>query len=558
VRVGFTDNIDFAKHVAEIERELKVHPQTALETAQTLLQHQNPYQQGLVHGLVCRANLELGQWVEAMSHGSQAVVLLQEHAKERADAQISLGLSLLPLGEYSAALETFSAAHQTYLEQADADGVVQSAARLTRLQVNLGQLEQAQALAQYTLEQFAFRANPENHARLLFELAHSEAYLYQNSHLEIYRDTAKSHIAQCLEVAKAANLINVLSSLQHNTAPIYGLLDEDSRAETELTWLYQLALQEADLNHQMSCLINLGHFAMRRGDHLVALEHTTAALELAQKQQNREALLPCYENLWQIHEQLGHHKQALEAHKLYHQLAMQVRSQSAERRAQMFSAQLALETAKNESELHRVRSIELEQRVLERTSQLEQAQLEMLERLAMAAEFRDYDTGLHTQRVGECAAKIAEQLLLPAHQVAQLRLAARLHDIGKISIPDSILLNRGELSPEQWQIIRAHTVVGAKMLSGSESGLVKLAEEIALSHHERFDGSGYPKGLVGQDIPLSGRITAVADVYDALLSERPYKHAWSKPEALAEIARLAGSHFDPVVVQAFLRCFADS
>jgi putative nucleotidyltransferase with HDIG domain len=290
----------------------------------------------------------------------------------------------------------------------------------------------------------------------------------------------------------------------------------------------------------------------------LALTRTSAALTLALAQQNREALLHCHNNLWQIHEQLGDHTAALESHKHYHELSVFLRNQSAERRAQMFAAQLELEHVKNEAELHRVRSSELEQRIAERTSKLERAQLEMLERLAMAAEFRDYDTGLHTQRVGECAAQIAKELNLLHTEVEQLRLAARLHDLGKISIPDSILLNRGELTFEQWTTIRAHTEVGAKMLSGSDSPLVQLAEEIALSHHERWDGTGYPKGLAGEAIPLSGRITAVADVYDALISERPYKHAWSKQNAIAEIVRLSGTSFDPAVVQAFLRCFADS
>jgi response regulator RpfG family c-di-GMP phosphodiesterase len=557
VTAGFTDTTEFSKRFAHGEWELKNRPLVALETAQMLQNSQNPVEQGLAHALACRANLELGQWVQALRHGSQAVALLL-HPKHRADAQVGLGLCLLPLGEYNAALETFSAAHQTYLELGDMDGVVECAARLTRLQLNLGQLEQAQQLAQYTLEQFAFRSLPEHRARLLFEIAHTETQLYQHNARKIHKTNAESHIEHCLETARQANMPELLEQLQYNLAPLYGLLDEATRAETELRHLYDMALEQANPKHQMSCLINLGHFAMQRNDLTVALERTEAALKFAQAQENREALLHCYNNLWQIQEQRGDFRAALEAHKQHHHISMQLRNQNAERRAQMFSAQLELQTAKNESELHRVRSIELEQRVLERTSELERAQLEMLERLAMAAEYRDYDTGLHTQRVGECAAKIAEQLLLPPSLVEQIRLAARLHDIGKISIPDSILLNRGELLPEQWQVIRAHTEVGARMLSGSQSPLIQLAEEIALTHHERFNGSGYPKGLVGHDIPLSGRITAVADVFDALLSERPYKHAWTQKDALDEIARLSGSHFDPMVVQAFLRCFTVS
>jgi putative nucleotidyltransferase with HDIG domain len=460
------------------------------------------------------------------------------------------------LGEYSAALETFSEAHQTYTKLGDMGGIVETAARLTRLQTNLKRFPEALQLVGYTLEHFAFRAEVRPYANVLFEAAYAHANLYGQHHDPDHAESAKAYLQQCQDVAKQDP--DLLEAMQYNIASVYGMIGEEAFAEAQVLALYNQLEPNENAPRRMSSLLNLGHFAMQRGDYNLALERTKAALALAEAQHNREALLHCYNNLWQIEDQLGNHRAALEAHKNFFDLTIALRDQSAERRVQMFSVQLELESAKNESELHRVRSIELEQRVLERTSELERAQLEMLERLAMAAEFRDYDTGLHTQRVGECAAKIARALGLPSGEVEQLRLAARLHDIGKISIPDSILLGRGQLTPEQWRTIQAHTEIGAKMLSGSQSPLVQLAEEIALSHHERFDGSGYPKGLAGEAIPLSGRITAVADVFDALLSERPYKHAWSKPDAIAEIKSLSGSCFDPVVVEAFLRCFADS
>jgi putative two-component system response regulator len=193
----------------------------------------------------------------------------------------------------------------------------------------------------------------------------------------------------------------------------------------------------------------------------------------------------------------------------------------------------------------------LEERVRSRTLELERAEREMLERLAIAAEYRDDDTGRHTKRVSRTAALLAGALGLPAVQIELIHQAAPLHDIGKIGIADGILLKTGPLTPEEINTMRTHTVIGAKILSGSRSPMLQLAEQIALSHHERWDGSGYPFRLQAEEIPLSGRIVAVADVFDALTTERPYKMAWSREKAVAEIERLSGSHFDPRLVSVF-------
>jgi putative two-component system response regulator len=197
----------------------------------------------------------------------------------------------------------------------------------------------------------------------------------------------------------------------------------------------------------------------------------------------------------------------------------------------------------------------LEAKVRERTHELEQAQVEILQRLALAAEFRDDETGQHTQRVGQLAARLADTLGLPAEQVELIRMAAPLHDIGKIGIPDRILLKPDVLSVEEMEQMRRHTLIGSRILSGGRYMLLHIAEEIASTHHERWDGSGYPQGLTGEAIPLTGRIVAVADAFDALVNERPYKHAWPVPEVLTEIARQSGEKFDPRVVAALLRLY---
>jgi len=194
----------------------------------------------------------------------------------------------------------------------------------------------------------------------------------------------------------------------------------------------------------------------------------------------------------------------------------------------------------------------LEAKVRERTRELEAAQIEIIDRLAKAAEFRDDNTGQHTERVGQMAALIAKQTGLPDAQVSLIRRAAPLHDVGKIGIPDSILLKLGKLTAEEFDLVKTHTTIGARILSGSRFPILRLAEEIAFSHHERWDGSGYA-GMPKETIPLAGRIVAVADVFDALTQQRPYKEAWPVHEAIAEIDRQRARQFDPELVDAFMR-----
>jgi putative two-component system response regulator len=190
---------------------------------------------------------------------------------------------------------------------------------------------------------------------------------------------------------------------------------------------------------------------------------------------------------------------------------------------------------------------DLEQKVAERTKALEESQLEVLERLAAAVEFRDDDTGQHTKRVGKVSAMLAEAIGLPAERVQLIERAAPLHDIGKVGIPDNILLKAGPLTSEEFEIMKSHTVIGARMLSNGGSELVRMSQRIALSHHEWWDGSGYPHRTSGERIPLEARIVALADFLDALTHERPYRPAWSLADTLQEIKSRSGTHFEPLI-----------
>ena len=193
----------------------------------------------------------------------------------------------------------------------------------------------------------------------------------------------------------------------------------------------------------------------------------------------------------------------------------------------------------------------LEREITERTRDVQAARVEALQRLALAAEYRDDDTHQHTERVGHLAAMLAARLGESYEFIERLTLAAPLHDIGKLGVPDTILLKPGRLTSDERAVMETHTTKGAAILAGSAFAVLNLGEEIALTHHERWDGTGYPARLRGDAIPLAGRIVAVADVFDALCHDRPYKRAWPVDEAVAEIVGGAGAQFDPRIVSAF-------
>jgi putative two-component system response regulator len=194
----------------------------------------------------------------------------------------------------------------------------------------------------------------------------------------------------------------------------------------------------------------------------------------------------------------------------------------------------------------------LEQHLLERNRQLEISHVEMLTRLARAAEYRDDENDEHIWRVAKTAALLAQELKLPQEQSDLMMRAARLHDVGKIAMPDGILFKPTPLSKAEFEVIKTHTTIGAQILSGGHSPLMKMAELIALTHHERWDGAGYPQGLKGEAIPVEGRILALADTFDVLTHDRTYRRAMSVEDAATEIKKERGKQFDPKIVDAFV------
>lgn len=199
----------------------------------------------------------------------------------------------------------------------------------------------------------------------------------------------------------------------------------------------------------------------------------------------------------------------------------------------------------------RLQNETLEQQVRQRTEQLEQSRLEIIKRLGRAAEYKDNETGNHILRMSHFAQMLAQAAGLEQEQCDNILLAAPMHDIGKIGIPDSILLKPGKLDPDEWEIMKTHVSIGADLLDGTDIPLLVTARNIALSHHEKWDGTGYPNGLAGENIPIEGRICAICDVFDALTSERPYKKAWPVEEAVDFLRQQKGKHFEPRLVDLF-------
>ncbi|MEZ9409069.1 response regulator [Vibrio lentus] len=197
-------------------------------------------------------------------------------------------------------------------------------------------------------------------------------------------------------------------------------------------------------------------------------------------------------------------------------------------------------------------NLALSRKVRKRTEALAMSRLEIIRKLGRAAEYKDNETGMHVVRMSYYSKILAQQLDVDEEWVELLLQAAPMHDIGKIGIPDSILGKPGKLDADEWAIMQTHVNIGGDIIGDNDSTLLKLAQEIALYHHEKWDGSGYPHKLSGEDIPLSARIIAITDVFDALTSERPYKEAWSIEKAIELIQEQAGQHFDPNLVPVFI------
>ncbi|UBV45401.1 tetratricopeptide repeat protein (plasmid) [Deinococcus taeanensis] len=380
---------------------------------------------------------------------------------------------------------------------------------------------------------------------------------------DVHRDRGDSKGAiltylEALALAERTGAREEEAEVLDSLGRVYASLGEDALAGQMSRRALAIASELGLSLVQLWATLSLAHLTLKAGDAQEARHLYAAAREHAEQAGVQREVWQALEGEAQARRHLGDHAGAAD---LLSTLLSAERAGYAEREAVKLSehqARFDVEKANLEVDTNRrLREAAEEARraaeaaVQKRTEELEFAQVEIVTRLAAAAEYRDDQTGKHTFRVGHVSAYLAERLGMPAGEVDILRLAARLHDVGKIGIPDAILLKPGRFTPEEFDTMKQHAVIGARILSGGHSALLRAAEEIALTHHERWDGTGYPYGLSGEAIPLSGRLVSIADVYDALTSERPYKRAWTPQEALTEIEAQAGRQFDPRVVEAF-------
>lgn len=366
---------------------------------------------------------------------------------------------------------------------------------------------------------------------------------------------AVTHLTRAFTLSDEHDFRTIKISVLGSLCALHEGLGQYDLAAAEAQQALTLALEVGSAEGEIEARIALGRLFMQAGDLAQAEPQLLQALELARTRETPKEQVLAHEQLVQVYRRSGQLELALEHADLLRTIERSIFDTDRDRQIRNLTVLFEVERAQQEAQLYRLRSeVEqearqaAEQQVLERTAELARAQHEVVARLAIAAEYRDDTTGEHTRRVGQAAARIARALGWSETQASVLGVAARLHDVGKIAIPDAILLKRGRLTPDEFRQMQSHTVIGSRILSGSRSALLTMAEEIARSHHERWDGSGYPNGLAGNDIPLTGRIVAIADVFDALIQARPYKAAWTTAEALREIQAQAGRHFDPELV----------
>jgi putative two-component system response regulator len=324
--------------------------------------------------------------------------------------------------------------------------------------------------------------------------------------------------------------------------------------------LEQLSEHGAAPSHaaQLGVMVAEGRVALRRGGLDDAVSLLQAALDMSERTESKEFELEINDLLATAFKRSGRFEEALDRRETHDEQYRQMFTHAADLRLRTLQVAHETATARQQAEIYRLRTSELEQiggdpndATDPNSTSVASYHLEAFEQLAILTEFRDSATGEHTDRVGDMSAEIAHALGKTPEWCEQLRMAARLHDIGKVAVPDAVLRKTGPLTVEEYEMMKSHTSMGHRILAGNSAPMFQMAAEIAQSHHEWFDGSGYPLGISRGSIALTGRIVSIADVYDALCSKRPYKRAWAREESARFVISGRGGQFDPDVVDAF-------
>jgi diguanylate cyclase (GGDEF)-like protein len=544
----------------KVYRELGQHERAAeqFEKALTLAQQLNDqHMEADALNLLASVWSVQGDYAQALDSLERALGLVRALKLREREANIlnNIGTLYTLLGHYPQALERLTLAYEL-LQHCQ-----EPRSRVTNL-ISLGSLYQEMGNLQEAREFFAKAraASAETQDALVEAVA-----LNNLANLDVKDQrwsAAQEQFQEALGIARRIGAKHYEIDNLDGLGQVYVALADFERAADTHRSVLEVAKDMGDREGELDALFNLGKDYLAMGQPATALGYLEGGLILAEHLSRLPFLVESYKLLSKTYQQLGDFEAALAAFQAYHAAEKRIFNEENEKRTRELTVQFDLERSRHEAEEYRLRTEvlrqardEAEATVRERTRELEEAQLEVITRLAVAAEYRDDDTGEHTKRVGRNAAAIAHALGWKEDEVQLLFIAARLHDVGKIGISDTILHKPSKLESEEMAKMRTHTTIGARILSSGNSQLLRVAEEISLAHHERWDGKGYPLGLKGEAIPLSARIVAVADVLDALTHERPYKRAWSVSEALAEIKRQAGFQFDPQVVEACVQMF---
>lgn len=367
---------------------------------------------------------------------------------------------------------------------------------------------------------------------------------------------------RALEIARRSSP-GIAPTLLADLAESYmGLADHEKAAECfaeARAVLEQLSADGSPPSYaaRLGVMVAEGRVALRRGglDDAIAVLHT--ALDMSERTESKEYELEINDLLATAFKRSGRFEDALDRREKHDEQHRQMFTHASDLRLRTLQVAHETATARQQAEIYRLRNNDLEQIVGipdmpdQGSGAASNYHLEAFEQLAILTEFRDSATGEHTDRVGDLSAEIAHAFGKAPEWCEQLRMAARLHDIGKVAVPDAVLCKTGPLTVEEYEMMKSHTSMGHRILAGNSAPMFQMAAEIAQSHHEWFDGSGYPLGITRSSIALTGRIVSIADVYDALCSKRPYKRAWSREEAARFVISGRRGQFDPDVVDSF-------
>jgi putative two-component system response regulator len=366
---------------------------------------------------------------------------------------------------------------------------------------------------------------------------------------------------RAIEIARDHNP-SIVTNLLADLAEAYmGLADRQKAADCFAEARRVLA-QASDLGSepsysaQLGVMVAEGRVALRSGSLDDAISVLQSALEMSERTESREYELEINDLLATAYKRSGRFEEALERRERHDAQYRKMFTHAADLRLRTLQVAHDTATSRQQAEIFRLRAQELEAVVASEapagSTTAASYHLEAFEQLAVLTEFRDHETGEHTNRVGDLAAEIAHAMGHSPEWCEQLRMAARLHDVGKVAVPDAVLRKTGPLTVEEYEMMKSHTSMGHRILAGNSAPMFQMAAEIAQSHHEWWDGSGYPLGISHTSIAIAGRIVTVADVYDALCSKRPYKRAWSRVESARFVSSGRGGQFDPDIVDAFI------